>query len=203
MMHRTRRRAAAALLATLAASALLSLLPGTVVACSCIMPGPMAENAGDPTKVVVSGTILPSGRPGVDVAVDRWFQGPGGAVLALAPDGFSDLGGGADCRVPYPAAGSSWIFVAYVANPGEQPQVNLCTPQGDLATPEGQAMLADAVAAFGEGISPLPSSPPATDPVGAAGATLAGLAPVVGAVAVAAIVFGGLALVLRRRDGES
>jgi hypothetical protein len=191
------------MLATLVATFLLSLLPGTAVACSCIAPEPMAAYVGDASKVVASGTILPTGQPAVDVAVDRWFQGPGGPVLRLSPDGFSDQGGGADCRVPYPAAGSSWIFVAFVANAGEPPQVNLCTPQARLDTPEGQAMLDDAIATFGEGVAANPSPGPAGDPVSAVGDAVGGALPVVLAVGAIGLVFAGVAIVLRRSGGTA
>lgn len=204
MNDRTRRRAVVTLLATLAASALLALLPGSAVACSCAMPGSMAETARDPDTVIFSGTILPSGRPAVDVAVDHWFKSGGGATTTLAADGFNDRGGGADCRVPYPAAGSSWIYVAYLLpDTGAQLHTNLCSPQGRLDTPEGQAMLADAISVFGEGVSPSPSTLPSSGPLDPIGTIVGDIAPIIGAVAVVGIVFAGLALLLRRRDGEA
>jgi hypothetical protein len=203
MKDRSRRWATTAVLGFLAASALLALLPASAVACSCVGFTSMEEYVG-PDKFVFEGTIQPGGRPGVDVAVARWFQGPGGPIVALAPDGFNDQGGGADCRVPYPAAGSSWIFVAFVMDPGGQPQVNLCTPQGRIDTPEGQAMLADAIRVFGEGStpSPAPGGAPAA-PLEPVATAMSGLAPIIGAVAVAGVIFAGLAIVLRRRDVDA
>jgi hypothetical protein len=165
----------------------------------------MAESAADPNTVIFSGTILASGRPAVDVAVDRWFKGGSGAQTTLSADGFSDHGGGGDCRIPYPAAGSSWIFVAYlVPDTGPQPHTNLCSPQGQLDTAEGKAMLADADAVFGEGVSPSPTPAPAAPGLlDSFGEVVAGAAPIAAAVTVLGIAFGGLALFLRRRDGEA
>jgi hypothetical protein len=204
MSDRSRRRGAAILLATIAASVLFTILPGLALACSCAMPGSMAESAKDPNTVIFTGTILPSGRPAVDVAVGTWFKGGSGALTTLASDGFNDEGGGADCRVPYPVVGSSWIFVAYVdPATGPQPHTNLCSPQANLDTPEGQVMLADAVAVFGTPPSPSPApvaAPPG--PLETVGQAMGGVAPIVAVVAIAGIVFAGLAVVLRRRDGE-
>jgi len=204
MTNRTRRRAAAGFLATLAASALLALLPGSAVACSCMMPASMAESAKDPNSVIFSGTIQPSGRPAVDVAVDRWFKAGGGPIATLAADGFSDQGGGAGCEVSYPAVGSSWIFVAYLLpETGTQPHTSLCSPQANLDTPEGQAMLAEAIAVFGEAASPPTSPASPTGPVESVGTVVGVLAPIVAAVAVVGIVLAGLTVFLRRRDGEA
>ncbi len=204
MTDRTRRRAVATLLATLAASSLLALLPASTFACSCARPTSIDETAKDPNTVIFSGTILATGRPDVDVAVDRWFKGGAGPSTALAADGFNDQGGGADCRVPYPAAGTSWIFVAYlVPETGAQPHTNLCSLQGRIDTPEGQQLLASAVATFGEGVSPGHSPPASHGPLDAIGLALGDLAPVAVSVAVVGIAFAGLALVLRRRDGDA
>jgi hypothetical protein len=205
MTDRSRRRAAALLLASLAASMLLTILPGLALACSCMMPGPMADSAKDPNSVIFTGTILPTGRPAVDIAVDTWFKGGSGALTSLAADGFNDAGGGADCRVPYPIVGSTWIYVAYLdPATGPQPHANLCSPQADLATPEGQAMLADATAVFGTPTSPSPPPDDApADPVDSAGQVMGTIGPIVGVVAVAGIAFAGLAFLVRRRQDEN
>jgi hypothetical protein len=164
--------------------------PPPMRACSCIQPEPMAAYRGDPLKLVFIGTIASAGPAGVEVAVERWFQGASAASVRLAGEMFGD--GGASCQTPMPPVGSRWIYVAFIANPGEQPQVNLCTPHARLDTPEGQTMTNEALATFGPGAPPVgeppgpevQSTPDLFGPAVAVGmAVLLGLA-VFGAVAV-------------------
>lgn len=172
--------------------------PPPMRACSCIQPEPMAAYRGDPLKLVFVGTIASAGPEGVEVAVERWFQGASAAVVRFAGEMFGDQS--AACQTPLPPVGSRWIYVAFIANPGEQPQVNLCTPHARLDTPEGQTMTNEALAAFGSG------APPVGEPPGpAVEATPAWLGPAA-AVGIAAllglVVFGAVTALGRRRRAD-
>jgi hypothetical protein len=154
------------------------------LACRCAPVEPMAAIGGDPSRAVVVGGIVSADDRGVSVLVESWLSGAGaGPMVTLRPDGFT--GGEAGCGAERPPIGSRWILVLFDWRPGGSGLVNACTPHGDLATPAGQAMLAEAVAAFGPGsAAPGPSAAPgvpepgASDgidplPFGAAGAILA------------------------------
>ncbi|MEX2011063.1 MAG: hypothetical protein WEF51_02375 [Chloroflexota bacterium] len=169
--------------------------PPPMRACSCIQPEPMAAYRGDPLKLVFVGTITASGPAGVEVAVERWFQGASAAVVRLAGEMFGEQSAG--CQTPLPPVGSRWIYVAFIANPGEQPQVNLCTPHARLDTPEGQSMTNDALAAFGSGAPPV--GPPEDPEVEAMPAWLGPAAAVGMAVVLGLVVFGAVVAVGRRR----
>jgi hypothetical protein len=168
-------------------------------ACSCVAFESLAAFAGDPNKHVFSGTITASGEDGAVVAVDRWFQGPGDAQVRLAGE-FGPQS--AACQVMPPPVGSRWLYVTFIARPGDAPQVNLCTPQAQLdgADPNGAKMELEAIAVFGAGEAPvdLPEEvPPPAAPVGLD----SGVLPViVGGIGIAVIaLFGGLALLAKRR----
>ncbi len=136
--------------------ALWLLAAGPTVACSCVQPQPMAAyGTGD--NVVFSGTAGPRDARGVPVRVATWFSGRGPApVVYLAASSFGD---GSACGTGLPAAGTDWIWVAFLPEGGGDPVTGLCEPHGQLGTPEGDAMLADAVATYG--------GAPATGPPGA------------------------------------
>ena len=169
--------------------------PAPIRACSCIQPEPMAAYRGDPLKLVFVGTIATAGPAGVEVTVERWFQGASAAVVRFAGEMFGPESAG--CQTPLPPVGSRWIYVAFIANPGEQPQVNLCTPHARLDTPEGQTMTNEALAAFGSGAPPVGEpAGPAVEPT----PTWLGPAAAVGlAILLGLLVFGGIAVASRRR----
>jgi hypothetical protein len=176
--------------------------PRPAFACSCVGPEPMGSYVGDPQKLVFTGTVRASGQAGVAIAVEEWFQGNRGAVLEFPGDGRSpgSFGpNGAGCQEGYPPIGSRWIWVATIPKPGEQPQINLCTPKAMLDTPEGAAMLADARGAFGGSSTPGTDVPrePATPAAGGDPTLLVAVAA--GLVAAVLVLFGGVALVARRR----
>jgi hypothetical protein len=155
----------------------------------------MAAYRGDPLKLVFMGTIANAGPGGVDIAVERWFQGASAAVLRLAGDMFGEQS--AACQTPVPPVGSRWIYVAFIPNPGQQPQINLCTPHARLDTLEGQAMALEVMAAFGPGAPPIGTSPgPDVEPT----PDLLGPAAAIGAaVLLGLVVFGAVLAVGRRR----
>jgi hypothetical protein len=177
---------------------------GPVVACSCAMPGSLAEEAR-PETAIFSGTADLQQARGVPVAVDQWFWGAGAStVVWLSSQSFGD---GASCGVGAPPPGSRWIWVTWRQENEGDFLTGLCSPSGNLATPEGQAMLDEAVATFANGVLPsaaalppvesAPTSPPPADRAPAADQTgfLVG-----GAIAIATLaLFGGIVLAARRR----
>ncbi len=174
--------------------------PLPALACSCVMPEPMASYRGNSNHMVLEGRVASVAATGVEVQVERWFQGPGGATISFAPDGFGDQS--AACQDPWPKVGSRWIWVAWVPEVGARPQTNLCTPKAALGTAEGDAMVASIVSAFGTGTTvdpptvPAPESPSVASPAG----DLVTLA-IGGAVTLSAIaLFAGVILIARRRQ---
>ena len=135
----------------------------------------------------------PDGTP---VLVTRWFQGEDAAGIVRVQGEWGP--GGASCETPLPPAGTEWIFVASRFE-GEL-AVNLCTPHAAVGSDAGTAMLADAIATFGDG-GGAPPGEPATPPqvAGAAAADPLPVALVGGSVAIVGLVAGAL-LVLRGRS---
>jgi len=190
--------------ATLAFAAALAVgvLLGTAVpavACSCMGPQPMAAYRGDATQAIFTGVVQVPDAKGVPVRVTRWFQGPSPDQLVwLDGNGFG--ADGASCGTPLPPAGTEWIFVAYRTETNEL-GVNLCTPHAPASDPTGQAMFADAVATFGQGLVvnavPEPTTMPTTSPTASDGLPLP--LPVLGAIAIAALALvAGLGLLANR-----
>jgi hypothetical protein len=168
--------------------------PPPAMACSCVQPEPMAAYRGDPLKLVFLGTIASAGPGGVEVAVERWFQGGFAPVVRLDGEMFGDQS--AACQIRMPEVGTSWVFVAFIPEPGGEPQANLCTPHALRFTIEGQVMLNEILATFGQGAaaggpSPGPDIEPSPD-VLVAGATVA-------AAALAGLALLGVAAALARR----
>jgi hypothetical protein len=171
-----------------------------VAACDCMAMEPMAAYAGLPERVIFSGTVQMPEPAGTPVVVTRWFQGEGAAGIVRIQGQWGQ--GGASCETPLPPAGTEWIFIASRFE-GEL-AVNLCTPHAAVASDAGAAMLADAIATFGDGGGAPPGeTPPPAAPAGGAGGTPSDSLPVV--VAVGLVAVGGLVaaalLVLRGRRG--
>jgi hypothetical protein len=197
-LHPLSRAAAAVTSFALVLVAYLALaLP--VAACSCMMAEPMAAYVGSPERVIFSGTVQAPEPAGTPVLVTRWFQGEGAAGIVRIQGEWGR--GGASCETPLPPAGTEWIFVASKFE--GQLAVNLCTPHAAVGSDAGAAMLADAIATFGDGggAPPGESPPPAvpSEPVASAGIPPAALA--VAAVAIAGLLAGAL-LVMRGRRSE-
>lgn len=191
------------LVATSVAWAVSLMTPGRAFACSCVSPEPMRAYAGHSDRVIFSGTIAPASGQDVVVLVDRWFQGGSGLTVALDGSGFGNQS--AACQVPRPAAGSRWLYVAFVPVVGAPPQVNQCTPQAALDSADGQAMLADAIATFGGGGAPTPSSAPPAGAVTTPAPSTPGAAAPIGVATertvpvmtlAVVIVLGGIAVVV-------
>ncbi len=180
--------------------------PRPVFACDCMAAEPMAAYAGQPQWTIFTGVVQAPDQEGVPVLVSRWFQGDGVAALVRI-EGTWGIGG-ASCETPLPLAGTEWIFVSSRRETGEL-DVNLCTPHAAIATDTGAAMLADAMATFGEGGgAPVTSPEPAVPASPGAGATAGGggqTDPVLlaggGAAAVVALL--GAWFVARRRPRDA
>ena len=197
-MKRTGRSLSTAFLSLVLLLSAVSALgaPPPAMACSCMQPEPMAAYRGDPLKLVFLGTIARAGPGGVDVAIERWFQGGFATMVRLDGETFGDQS--AACQVRLPDVGTSWVFVAFIPEPGGEPQVNLCTPHALRFTMEGQVMFDEIVATFGEGAvaggpSPGPETESAPD-VLMVGASVA-------AAALAGLALFGVAAALARRRG--
>ena len=152
MAHRL-TRPLTALLGSLFALGFLLATAIPVAACDCQGPQPMSAYAGDPSQVVFTGVVMPTDARGVPVQVTHWFQGiEPAAIVWLDAGGFG--GDGASCGTALPPASAEWIFVAWRSEDAAELSVNLCTPHAAASDPTGQAMYKDAVATFGEGITP-------------------------------------------------
>ena len=136
-----------------------------VAACDCMALEPMSAYVGSPERVIFSGTVQAPEPNGTPVLVTRWFQGEGAAGIVRIQGEWGQ--GGASCETPLPPAGTEWIFVASRFE-GEL-AVNLCTPHAAVGSDAGAAMLADAIATFGDG-GGAPPGEPAAPPQGAGGA---------------------------------
>jgi hypothetical protein len=170
-----------------------------VAACDCMALEPMTAYAGSPDRVIFTGTVQVPEAQGTPVVVTRWFQGEGASGIVWVKGAWGQ--GGASCETPLPPAGTEWIFVASRFE-GEI-QVNLCTPHAALGSDPGAAMLADAIATFGNGGGPAPGeTPPAApaEPVADTGIPPAVLA--VGVVGIAGVLAGILLVARSRRPDE-
>ena len=105
------------------------------------------------------------------------------------------------------AAGTNWIWVAWLPGNNGDFGTGLCSPHAQLDTPEGQTMLADALAVFDAQAppastpepTPAPESPATVDPESSGRDTT--MLVIGGAVVLASLaMFGAVALVARRQD---
>lgn len=122
-------------------------VPDCAYACSCIQPRPIAEYAGEPDTLILTGTVTAVGQDMRGTfQVDRWYKGS-----SDSPEIPIQGGNGADCGLGL-TVGQELVMVAYLNEGVLAP--NICSPWGDLSTPEGRQLQADAVAALGEGTPP-------------------------------------------------
>ncbi len=195
MTTRTARPITAAISALFALGFLLATAV-PAVACSCVGPQPMSAYAGDPNQVVFTGVVMPPDGRGVPVQVTRWFQGSDPAASVwLDRSGFE--ADGASCGTAMPPIGAEWIFVSWKSEEG-QLTVNLCTPHASASDPTGQAMFKDAIATFGEGITPADPNAGTTTESGG----LPALPVLAGGAVVLMLVFGVAAVMLLARSGR-
>ena len=200
--HPLRRIAALGWSLALALSAYLATAV-PVAACDCMAMEPMKAYADQPSWTIFSGVVQAPEPNGVPVLVSRWFQGDGAGAIVWIQGTWGT--GGASCETPLPPAGSEWIFLASRRETGEL-DVNLCTPHAAVGTDAGAAMLADAIATFGDGGgAPHNEEPPAAPIEPGAGGSPSALAvfdPVVlvagGGAAIAVVA--AVLFALRRRQ---
>lgn len=191
--------AAATSLAFVLVGYLAMALP--VAACDCMAMEPMAAYAGSPDRAIFSGTVQVPEPAGTPVVITRWFQGEGASGIVWIQGEWGQ--GGASCETPLPPAGTEWIFVASRFE-GEL-EVSLCTPHAAVGSEAGAAMLADAIATFGDGggAPPGASPPPAAhaQPEGPGGAPVDPVPIVAAGSLVAVALIGGVLLFARSRRG--
>jgi hypothetical protein len=169
-----------------------------VVACSCVGAQPMAAYAGNPDHVIFAGIVeLPEARA-VPVRVTRWFQGPDAPAIVWL-DGTAFDADSAACGTALPPAGTEWIFVAYRVD-GGMLGINSCTPHAAASAPTGQAMFADAVATFGDGLVVGPTPGPPTGPASPDDPPLTLVLLIAAAVALLVSVAGAVLLTRARPD---
>ena len=174
------------------------VLPGRIVACSCMGPQPLEVYAAD-GSVIFAGRVDGRDARGVRVAVSRWFAGEGAAPVAWIS---GDFGNGASCGVgSEPVVGSQWIWVAWRPEDGGDPSISICAPTAELTSQEGQQLLAEAQRTFGPGTveptGPSPADP--LEPSATAGPDPAVVIAGAGVLAAGLLVLAGAALIARRR----
>jgi hypothetical protein len=166
--------------------------PGMTVACRCVEPRPLAEYGNDPDHVVLAGAIgLVDAQGRAQFQVQRVYHGE--AVAATLP-----IQGGDESMCGVPLVANDRVILVGSIQQGVL-HASSCAPFASLANPDGQRLAAEADVAFGgfgippPGASPLPvaDSGPAADT--ALFLTVGGLA--IGTI----LLFGVVALVVRRR----
>lgn len=200
---------AAVLLLTLSALFVQAVaLPGRVLACSCLgPPPPLAEIAAADDVAIVAGTVGRALADRTPVAVEAWFHG-------AAPTDVVWLSGGtqmvSSCDI-FMSAGERRIFVLY-GQPEGIYSANSCSPSGLIGTAEGDALVAEAIQAFGDPEVPATAEPeapatpePEAEPPAAPGSARAagdGLLWVGAGVGLAVVLFGAVVFLaaFRRAD---
>jgi hypothetical protein len=158
---RATRRLIPLLLAASVAALWTLLLAGPTVACQCFTPDTMAEVAGQPRTIVITGIPGPLAARGVPVQVHRWIRGHDPrpvvwlAAWSIGPDERA-------CDGPAPAAGAPLLRVLAMPPDGSDPYGGQCAQVSRLDAADGQQALAEAVDAFGAGLAltDRPTGPP-------------------------------------------
>jgi hypothetical protein len=193
-MRRSVGVTAAAIYALLNVFVWFVLAPPPTVACSCVLSS--IADMDRPENQVFVGTAGAFGPGGQPMTVELWLHGPGLApTVVLARDSFGQ--GGGDCTVPALPPGTRWVLSTWLGAPGAQPRIDACEPHARLDTPDGQAMLREALTAFGTGVAP-PFGPP-SDVTPSSGDPLAPLL-LIGIVILGGALLGGLLVSARMRS---
>jgi hypothetical protein len=168
-------------------------------ACSCAAPASLAEAVvRSPDLAVFVGKVVAlegdatTGGGVATVAVDGRFRGP-----ILPPTIRARYGGGGDCTIGM-ALHERRLFTARLDEGGVWFPA-LCEPQGVLGTPEGDALLAEALSAFGPSL-PV-SGPPIVDSSGPDLVVIAAAAAIVLVIGLVLVV--GVTAVARRSRREA
>jgi hypothetical protein len=197
---------AAAILLTLSAVfAQAVLFPGRALACSCIgPPPPLAEIAATDDVAIVAGTVGPALADRTPVAVDAWFHGIAPADLVWLSGGTQQM---TSCDIIM-SPGEQRLFVLYGSVEGMY-SANSCSPSGVIGTAEGDALVAEAIQAFGAPQlpptaepEPEPPAAPASQPGAGGGGLPIGLLWVGAGVGLAVLLFAAVVLVARVRRAD-
>ena len=201
-----RRRIQALFSASLLAAALFFVngvaIPQVVLACSCMPPEPIAAAAEDPRRAIVLATIGfplgegPAWSTSTAVAIEGRFTGTIEAEVIpvrniLLDDGTCGLGA---------SEGERWLLVLFRDDDGIY-STNSCLPSGQIGTEHGDALLDEAIAAFGNPSVPATPEPEPPAPIDFS-PWLGGLGWVIAVVGAGAVLLGLVALVARRRPGD-
>jgi hypothetical protein len=171
--------------------------PQVVRACSC-MPWPesLAAYRTDENVVVLAGTVVAANGQRGMFGIERVFKGPvPGAQMPI------EGGDPAMCGIGL-KLGAKLVMAAFVDQGVLHP--SSCTLHAFLPSPEGDVMLADAEESYGGGAGPPPApADPTAAPAPPSSPTPAGglALPIAlgGVLLLALALFGGIALVARKR----
>ncbi len=173
-------------------------IPLPALACSCAPPEPIAEAAADPRRAIVLATIGRAVPGGTAIALEGVFAGQiEGDQLLIRGIGAQ----GAACEHGA-ISGERWLLVLFRDDDGVY-STNNCMPGGLIGSPDGDALLEEAIGAYGQpGVAPTPE-PEATAPAPIdISPWLGGLGWIVAVVGAGAIVLGLVAVVARRRPSD-
>lgn len=175
-------------------------LPGRALACRCVAPMPtLAELAREEGTSIVVGTVgraLPDRTP---IAVEGSFVGGPHAEVVWLTGGSQQM---TSCDI-FMSAGERRLLVLYRGSRDQELfSTNSCAPTGVLGTPGGDALLATAIASFGDPSVPSAPEPefepePESEPESPLPGQ--GLIWVAAAIGVGILLFGAITLVARRR----
>ena len=193
MARRLAMASCALVFAFVALAAQSVTVPGRVLACSCAPPPSLAEAAADPSNAIVLATIGGLRGNGREVAVEGSFGpvvlGEAMIVRGFGPEGSACEHGG--------TTGQRWFFVLYRDSSGQY-SISNCSLSGQIGTNEGDALLFEAITAFGEPASPSTPPPQPQAPVDLT-PWLGGLGWVAAITALGAAIFVLVVLVAKRR----
>ena len=195
---------AAAILLTLSAVFLQAVMfPGRALACSCAgPPPPLAEIAAADNVAIVAGTVGRALADRTPVAVDAWFHGVAPAEIVWLSGGSQQM---TSCDI-FMSPGEQRLFVLY-GGPEGLYSANSCSPTAVVGTAEGNALVAEAIQAFGDPQAPPTAEPEPEPPAAPANPTAPqtggpGMLWVAAGVGLATVLFGAVVLVARLRRTE-
>jgi hypothetical protein len=194
--------AAAAILLTLSAVFTQAVMfPGRALACSCAgPPPPLAEIAAADNVTIVAGTVGRALADRTPVSVEAWFHGAAPTEIIWLSGGTQQM---TSCDI-FMSPGERRLFVLY-GQPEGMYSANSCSSTGVIGTAEGDALVAEAIQAFGDPQLPPTAAPeaeppatPQTPPAGSGG----GLLWIGAGLGMAVVLFGAVVLVARLRRAD-
>lgn len=175
-------------------------LPGRALACSCLRPpAPLAEQAAKDPVTIVAGTVGAAQADRTPLVVDTWFHGEFATDLIWLSGGRNQM---SSCDV-FMTAGERRVMSLWGGPAAPDARglysTSLCSSNAAVGTAEGDALLAEAVAAFGTGQPPPSPEPEPAAPIDLSPWIGDGLIWAAVAVGVGLAMFGAVALIARRR----